>query len=212
MAHDFNNLLSVILGNLQLLEGQIGDDEVASGRVRSALAAVRSGAELSSRLLSFGRRQRLHSERIALGGFLAHFHELVSRTLKENIAIEIEHSEVDVVVECDRVQLESALLNLAINARDAMPNGGRLTVSVNVREIDETYTESVDDLAAGAYVEISVSDSGEGSRSSPRRPPERAAAWGCRWCTGSPSSRAATRSSTASPGSAPPFGCFCRRA
>ena len=160
IAHDFNNLLTVIQGNLQVLEhrpGIAGDDD-AQQMLGAAARASRRGAELTGKLLAFSRRQVLSPRAIDVAAMLESLADMLRRTLDQHVRIEVD---VAAAVAClaDPGQLESALLNLAINARDAMPEGGTLSFACRrCREVP-------DDLAGAgdaAYVAIAVSDTGRG--------------------------------------------------
>ena len=162
VAHDFNNLLQVISGNLQLLGRDVAGQERAQGYVKSALDGVRRAAKLASQLLAFSRRQPLQPKTVNLGRFVSGLEELLRRTLGEGIA-------VDTVVAdglwnsfVDPAQVENALLNLAINARDAMAGSGRLTIEARNALLDEAYARQQTDLVAGQYVLLVVTDTGSG--------------------------------------------------
>ncbi|VTU28751.1 Blue-light-activated protein [Variovorax sp. PBS-H4] len=162
VAHDFNNLLQVIAGNLQLLSRDIAGNERAERRVQGALAGIRRGAKLASQLLAFGRRQPLEPKVVNLGRLLGATTDLYRRTLGEAVEVEtviaggLWNTSVDVV------QVENALLNLAINARDAMNGVGKLTIEVGNAFLDEAYARVNADVVAGQYVLIAVSDTGAG--------------------------------------------------
>ncbi|CAD7023830.1 hybrid sensor histidine kinase/response regulator [Pseudorhizobium endolithicum] len=162
IAHDFNNLLQVITGNLQLLNRQIAGDEVAERRVSSALAGAARGARLASQLLSFGRRQPLEPKVINLSRLIREMDHLLRRSLGEAI-------EIDTIVGgglwntlVDPSNVENALLNLAINARDAMDGQGKLTIELGNAFLDDEYARSAYDVKAGQYVMLAVSDTGCG--------------------------------------------------
>ena len=162
VAHDFNNLLGVILGNLQLIERDVVDNAAVSRKLATAMRAAIRGTELTKRLLSFARRQVLDPVIIDVGHQLHLFAELIQRTLGDtvemrlNIASDLWHTRVDLG------QLENAILNLVINSRDAMPNGGRLTVAARNFRPDAAFFRTHADLEQGDYVDISVSDTGMG--------------------------------------------------
>ena len=162
VAHDFNNILQVIGGNLQLLGAHISGKPQAQRHLEAALQAVQRGAKLSTQLLAFARRQPLQPIVLNVERILAASEELMQRTLGETIEIEtkIERGLWHAVL--DPHQLENVLLNLAINARDAMPNGGKLTIEAGNVELDDAYVDRIPDLPAGQYVVISVSDTGGG--------------------------------------------------
>ena len=161
VAHDFNNLLAVIVGSLGLLEGRI-DGERETRLVGSALRAARRGGELTQRLLAFGRRQALMTEITDVNELIEGLTEVLRRTLGVAIEIEQRLSGDLWLMDVDRGQLENALLNLSINARDAMPDGGRLTVeTANVLFVAGRRPPPAG-LTPGAYVTITVSDTGTG--------------------------------------------------
>jgi PAS domain S-box-containing protein len=163
VAHDFNNLLTVISGNLQLLEAMHEGSTDAGRRLVSAQRAARRGAELTAKLLAFARRQTLRPEAISVSTLLEEFRELLARTLGANIAIEVKCAPRTPRVLVDSGALEDALLNLAVNARDAMPNGGALTISAEADDVAATESiVSAGELAPGHYVRIDVSDTGTG--------------------------------------------------
>ena len=165
MAHDFDNLLSVISGSLELLEDcpAIADDEDARYTLAAAACAARRGAELAGKLLAFSRRQELRAAPLNVGGLLHPLADLLSRTLDQRIRVT-----VDVAPDCppclvDAGQLESTLLNLAINARDAMWDGG--TLSFRAWPVDDLPSEAgTNHPSAGdtGYVAIAVGDTGAG--------------------------------------------------
>ncbi|MDN3920362.1 PAS domain S-box protein [Roseateles violae] len=165
IAHDFNNLLTVIQGNLQVLEETPGHaDPQSQALLAAALRAARRGAELTGKLLAFSRRQVLNPSEVDAGALLESLADLLRRTLDQRIAIEV-HAEGRFALRADAGQLESALLNIAINARDAMPEGGRLRFSAEVLPaLPEALRGELDQDAAAEvpFVAISVADSGTG--------------------------------------------------
>ncbi|AOB31396.1 histidine kinase [Bordetella sp. H567] len=162
VAHDFNNLLQVIGGNLQLLAADMSNNERARQRLANALAGVHRGAKLASHLLAFGRRQPLVPSVINIRRFLRGFDDMLRRSLGE--AIEIETIVAGGVwhTMADSAQLENAMLNLAINARDAMSGVGRLTIEIGNAYLDDAYARSHPEVSAGQYVMIAVTDTGCG--------------------------------------------------
>jgi PAS domain S-box-containing protein len=162
VAHDFNNLLQVISGNLQLLSKEVGANERAEKRIRNALTGVSRGSKLASQLLAFGRRQPLEPKVVNLGRYLRGLDEMLRRALGEEIELEtiagggLWNACVDIT------QLENAILNLAINARDAMKGRGRLTIEAGNAWLDDDYAARHPDVNAGQYVMIAVSDTGPG--------------------------------------------------
>lgn len=160
VAHDFNNLLTVISGNLQLLEDATAQDPVTADAVARALRAVGRGAELTRKLLAFARRQRLSPGAVAPAELLLELGRMLERTLGETIQVQIDCPASLPAVYADPVQLESALLNLALNARDAMPRGGCLSIGVRAHDVAETG--EVADLSPGHYLRFTVADTGLG--------------------------------------------------
>jgi PAS domain S-box-containing protein len=162
VAHDFNNLLQVVSGNLQLLRKYVIDNEQARTRVESALAGVERGAKLANQLLAFGRRQALDPRSVNVGRLIAGMDEMLRRTLGEETEIETIVGTDLWNTLADPSQLENALLNLAINARDAMDGAGKLTIEVANTRLDEAYARANSDAAPGDYVVLSVTDTGTG--------------------------------------------------
>lgn len=158
IAHDFNNLLTIITGNLQLLKRTIQDDERQRRQVRTALQAAERGADLTQRLLAFSRQQILEPEVIEIGHLLDGLRDLLQRTLDETIEIDLKLPKDLWPADVDPSQLESAIINLAVNARDAMPEGGALTIEAsNVTAAEEELEER-----SGDFVMLSVTDTGCG--------------------------------------------------
>ncbi|MEG3124238.1 ATP-binding protein [Sphingomonas sp. GB1N7] len=164
IAHDFNNMLTGVIGGLDILKRRI-----ASGRLDdldrfmdAASTSAQRAASLTARLLAFSRRQSLDARPLDVNALTASIEELLTRTTSENIALKIIPGAGSPHAVADPNQLENALLNLAINARDAMPEGGLLTVEINIVELDEAYAAAKPDIAAGRYVVIAVSDTGVG--------------------------------------------------
>ena len=162
VAHDFNNLLQVISGNLQLLSKDIAGNVRAEMRVQSALAGVARGSKLASQLLAFARRQPLEPRVVNVGRLLKGMDELLRRALGGEIEVEtvVAGGLWNSLVDPD--QLENAVLNLAINARDAMSGEGRLTIEASNAFLDDEYVRQHDELSAGQYVMIAVTDTGTG--------------------------------------------------
>ena len=162
MAHDFNNMLGVIIGSLDLVEPLIKDNHDAVELVEEAIGAALSSAELTGRLLAFARKQSLRPERIAPNELISGTVRLLRRTLGENIEIVLDLAGDLWPVIADSAQLEATLTNLATNARDAMPNGGRLTIATVNRCLDADYAAANVEAMAGDYAAIEVSDTGTG--------------------------------------------------
>jgi CheY-like chemotaxis protein len=161
VAHDFNNLLTIILGNLQMALRNLPEGRPKS-LISKALLGAERAAELTKRLLAFSRSQPLNPQAVDANALVAGMSELLGRTLGEAISIETVRSGGLWQVEADASELETAILNLAVNARDAMAAGGRLTIETGNTLLDEEYCESIEDLKPGQYVMISVSDTGSG--------------------------------------------------
>ena len=162
LAHDFNNLLGVVMGNLQLLERSVKGNDAANRRIAAALGAVDKGAELNRRLLAFSRRQKLETQTVDPNPLIEGLGDLLTRTLGEAIALECRLGEKIPYVVTDPSQLESAVLNLAVNARDAMAEGGKLTIESVHKPLHEDDTAREEGVAPGDYVMLSVADSGSG--------------------------------------------------
>jgi PAS domain S-box-containing protein len=163
VAHDFNNLLQVILGNLDILQRDLPPE---AGRLRRAVTSASNGAKraasLTQRLLAFSRRQPLDPRPLELNALISGLSDLLHRTLGEIVSVEIVVAAGLWRVEVDPAELESAILNLALNARDAMPQGGKLTIETANAEIDDAYSSAHAEVASGQYVSIAVSDTGMG--------------------------------------------------
>ena len=162
VAHDFNNLLQVIRGNLELLEGAVESNERAKVRLKNAIFGADRAAQLTRQLLAFARRQPLTPQVVNLSRLVSEMADLLRRTLGETIEVETVVGGGLWNTMADAAQVESAILNLALNARDAMPGGGRLTVEITNASLDEAYARSERDVAPGQYVMLAVSDTGSG--------------------------------------------------
>jgi PAS domain S-box-containing protein len=162
VAHDFNNLLTVILGNAELLVEELGPDDERRVLAEMTMDAARRGADLTHRLLAFARRQALEPRVVDVNHLVAGMDKLLRRTLGEHIDIEFGRAAALRPALVDPGQLEAAVLNLAINARDAMPLGGRLTIETGTASLDADYAERHVDVTPGTYVMIAVSDTGSG--------------------------------------------------
>jgi PAS domain S-box-containing protein len=163
VAHDFNNLLQVIMGNLETLRRNIPED---AGRLvratQNAMTGAKRAASLTQRLLAFARRQPLNPKPLDVNQMVGGMSELLHRTLGETISIELVRGAGLWTVEADQNELEAAILNLAVNARDAMPEGGRLTIETANAHIDDIYAARHAEVNPGQYVSLAVSDSGLG--------------------------------------------------
>ena len=167
VAHDFNNLLTIILGNLETAKRQLGAWSDAAHvqvvrRVDNAMQGAARAATLTKRLLAFARQTPLNPSAIDVNRFLIGLSEFLQRAIGENIALEIVGAAGLWAAEADPTELEAALINLAVNARDAMPEGGKLTIETSNAYLDDAYCRQNGDLQAGQYVLIAVSDTGIG--------------------------------------------------
>lgn len=162
VAHDFNNLLQVVGGNLQLLAKDVEGDERAAKRLRNALSGVARGAKLASQLLAFGRRQPLEPKVVNVRRLIHNMDDMLRRALGEEIELESIVSGGLWNALIDPNQLENAILNLVINARDAMGGRGRLTIEASNSVLDDDYARLNDDVIAGNYVMVAVTDTGAG--------------------------------------------------
>lgn len=164
VAHDFNNVLQVMRGNLELLQSRHGRDAWSAERLGNAIDAVDRGAKLASQLLAFGRQQPLAPVVINPARQLRTLDDLMRRALGESIEVESVVGGGLWNTAVDPHQFENVILNLAINARDAMPDGGRLTLELSNATLDDEYVASLPDVAAGQYVMLAVTDTGIGMR------------------------------------------------
>ena len=162
IAHDFNNLLTVIMGNLQMLLRQTRDNALASELAQAAFKAARRGSELNRTLLAFSRRQHLAPAAVDLNELVTHMGTMLQRTLGEQINIQLGLAPGLPRALADPGQLETAVLNLAVNARDAMPDGGTLSLDTASVVLDSHYTATEVDITPGRYLRLTVSDSGHG--------------------------------------------------
>jgi PAS domain S-box-containing protein len=164
IAHDFNNLLTIILGNLQILMEDVSrnaDDEKMSP-IADAMSAAYDGTNLIKQLLIFSRREEPDSRPMEIGTFMEELHHLLNRTIPEDIVVRLEVTKDTGTVLIDANRLESAVLNLVINARDAMPDGGELLISIDKAILLESEEVEGGNLAAGNYIFIRIADNGTG--------------------------------------------------
>jgi PAS domain S-box-containing protein len=162
IAHDFNNLLGIIIGSLDLLAERVVEDPESASLAHEALVGAIRGAELTKHMLAFARRQPLQPKIVNLNDTLPGITELLRRTLGEDIAIMISPASELWPTLADPFQIESAIVNLAINARDAMPEGGRLVIETANATLDDSYASQHAEVVAGEYVMLAVTDSGTG--------------------------------------------------
>ncbi len=164
IAHDFNNLLTGIIGSVDIVGRRVAAnrfDDVPRF-LNAASTAAHKAAGLTNRLLAFARRQSLDSKPTDINALVGSMEDLLRRTLGKEVGLQVERAECLWPAMLDAHQLENAVLNLAINARDAMPSGGRLTIETGNTYLDKNYAKDQDELSAGDYVVISVSDTGTG--------------------------------------------------
>jgi signal transduction histidine kinase len=160
LAHDFNNMLTVVIGNLVALKENHPDDPLTENFVEPAMHAANRGAELIRRLLGFARRQPLEPEPVEVNELILGMSKLIRRSLPSTIAVSTASREPCLVAMVDAHQLENALLNLALNARDAMPNGGELRIESSLEHLNARRRRPRS--APGDYVQIAVTDNGMG--------------------------------------------------
>ncbi len=163
IAHDFNNLLGVVIGNLDLLETLVTDNEAALKRVHTAQKGALRGADLTRRLLAFSNSEELRPSAVKLQQAAHNVIELASSALGPEIKITTHFDNSVPTVFVDAAALESALLNLVVNSRDAMPNGGSISITVELTTLEESYPPvAAGELNAGQYACVSISDTGSG--------------------------------------------------
>lgn len=164
IAHDFNNMLTGIIGSLELLRRRVsrGKLDDLDSLIDLGVTSANRAAGLTHRLLAFSRRQSLDPKPVEINQLVTAMGELLQRSINESIKLEMRLSGELWTAEADPNQLESALLNLVINARDAMPSGGQLVVETSNRHLDSVFTAAYGTLKPGDYVELSVSDTGCG--------------------------------------------------
>ncbi len=163
IAHDFNNLLTIIIGNLEALQRQLtSTDAKTLHRLEAAMYGAGRAATLTKRLLAFSRQQPLSPAPVDINHLLGGLSDFLRRALGEEISLEVVGGAGAWPIEVDAAELESALVNLAVNARDAMPNGGKLTIEAANSYLDDAYCQTHTEVQPGQYVQISVTDTGAG--------------------------------------------------
>ncbi|PIF53395.1 hypothetical protein CLU80_5910 [Pseudomonas sp. 29] len=164
IAHDFNNMLTGIIGSLELLRRRLarGRTDDLDSLIDLGVTSANRAAGLTHRLLAFSRRQSLDSKAVQMNTLVQSMGELLQRSLNESIQLDMRLNDNLWVAEADPNQLESALLNLVINARDAMPDGGKLVVETSNQVLKREFTEAYNNLEPGDYVMLSVTDNGSG--------------------------------------------------
>jgi PAS domain S-box-containing protein len=166
IAHDFNNLLTVILGNAEMLAEELAETNPnQAGLAQMIGKAAHRGADLTGRLLAFARRQALEPRAIDVNDLVAGMVKMLQRSLGENIELNLLTADEAWPALADPAQLESAILNLCLNARDAMPSGGQLTIETGNRVLDREYADQQDEVEPGDYVMLAISDTGIGIES-----------------------------------------------
>lgn len=162
VAHDFNNLLTPILGYTDMLLPSFSKDDPRYQQLQMVRQAADRAKELTQRLLAFSRKQIIELKTVNLGDIIYRFESMLHRTIRENIRIEVDVSPTLSQMRADAGQIEQVLLNLAVNAQDAMPDGGFLTIEAQDVDLDESYTDTHPEIKPGRYVVLAVSDTGSG--------------------------------------------------
>lgn len=163
IAHDFSNLLTIIISNLEPLQRKLANTEAKISRhLENAMHGAQRAATLTKRLLAFSHRQPLSPSPINTNKLINGLSDFLQRALGENISLEVVGNSSVWPVEVDAAEFESVLVNLAVNARDAMPSGGKLTIEANKFYLDDAYCRQHTDVMTGQYVQISVTDTGCG--------------------------------------------------
>jgi PAS domain S-box-containing protein len=162
LAHDFNNLLTIIIGNLDLLQDDVVGNNAARQKVDTILQASLRGADLTGQMLAFSRRQALQPKLLEINQLVGHTTRLLTRTLGGDIQVDVRCSSDLWPVLVDETQLQTALLNIALNARDAMPSGGRLIIATYNAHVESADAAPHPEVAPGDYVVIDISDTGAG--------------------------------------------------
>jgi len=162
IAHDFNNILGIVMGNLQILEMKLEGSDEALGRIKKALKATQRGADITRQLLRFSRFQNQKTELIDVNKVIGNMDELVTKSLTVAIEVKTHFTEGVWPVNVDPGDLEDAVLNLSLNAKDAMPAGGCLVIETSNKVLDDNYVKCNPESKSGDFVMISVSDNGLG--------------------------------------------------
>ena len=162
IAHDFNNLLTIIIGNLESLGRQLPEGSKLHRKLLNAMTGAERAAQLTHRLLAFSRRQPLDPKPIDANELISRASELLSRSLGEQVQLETVRGAGLWMTEVDPAELEGSIINLAINARDAMPHGGKITVETSNAFLDDAYCDQHQGVSPGQYVMIAVTDNGSG--------------------------------------------------
>ena len=165
VAHEFNNLLHAVLGSLELLKDMVGKDAESRMLLETATKAAERGADITSSLLSFGRRQNLTPRAVDLNRVVSALIPVMESILGETVKIETVHAQNSWEVTADRSQVESALMNLIMNARDAIPGEGRVIIEIANVHVNDDFARNFDEAIPGDYVRLSVTDTGDGMSS-----------------------------------------------
>jgi len=162
IAHDFNNILAIVMGNLELLQMELSTDDDALDMVNEALKGTQRGADITRKLLNFSSNRAQETKRIVPRDVIENMDRLIAKSLTVSIDFQTHFSDNSWFVEVDSGDLEDAILNLALNAKDAMPNGGTLIIETTNKVLDDSYAKCNPDSPPGDFVMISVSDEGTG--------------------------------------------------
>lgn len=162
VAHDFNNLLGIIMGNLELLEMTLQDQPKQLERIRQALASTQRGAQLTRKLLNFSRKEGAHKKITQVNEVIDNLVDLIAKSVTASVAVETRLEDDLWLVNIDAGDFEDAILNLCLNARDAMPDGGTVLIETQNRHLDADYVTQHPETTVGDYVTITVSDTGYG--------------------------------------------------
>ncbi len=162
IAHDFNNLLAALSMDIYLMEKRIPNDNPAKENIEHTKEVIRQATELTNQILTFSRKKVLEIKLYSLNKIINDFSNTIKRLIEENIEIEFELSNNLDMIRCDRIQLEQVLLNLCVNARDAMPIGGKLNVKTSVIELTEDIDKNTPEIKTGRFICLDVSDTGSG--------------------------------------------------
>ncbi|WP_054693247.1 sensor histidine kinase [Geotalea toluenoxydans] len=162
IAHDFNNLLSVIIGYGNLAQMKMDADDPLKCNLDQIVAAAEKAAQLTKGLLAFSRKQEMKQQPVELNGLIESVTKILKRVIGEDIQLETSFHEGTLFINGDSGQIDQVLMNLATNARDAMPDGGKFTVSTDLQEIEDSFITMHGFGKPGTYALINVSDSGKG--------------------------------------------------
>ena len=217
IAHDFNNLLMAVLSSLELIRKRLPEDPKLTALLDNAMQGAERGAALTKRMLAFARRQELNTETIDIPDLVRGMSDMLQRSLGQSISIETRFPLKLSPIVADANQLEMALLNLAVNARDAMPQGGQIIIAAAEENLS---ADNAEDMKPGQYVRLSVTDAAKAwmrkrsdtrpSRSSRPKARVKAPVLACRWCMASPNNLAAASTCAAGSAKARPRKSGCR--